>query len=246
MLPVIKSQVPPAYWQKIANVFSSEGIPVNVWQPIALAEGGGRINPNAVGDNGTSFGEFQLHKGGQLPSSWLAQAIQGKGPAFSPTKNAEVASVAIRKAYLKGKKLGYSGQKLTLFVASHSGHPLTLPDNQLESPATMKEAKAVSKYYQMYGNTAYTDTSGNIVGPKGFTSGIGNPNTNTNQPSTNNKSWDNFLISLHGIESSPISVFNPLWWLSVGIFSLLGLILIMIGLSKIINLSGLVSIITKV
>ena len=58
---------PPNIWQQVATPFQQEGVPVSVWQPIALAEGGGRINPFAVGDNNTSFGAFQLHKGGQLP-----------------------------------------------------------------------------------------------------------------------------------------------------------------------------------
>lgn len=41
------------------------------------------LNPRAVGDNGTSFGLFQLHQGGELGSLSPAQA-------FNPTTNAHV------------------------------------------------------------------------------------------------------------------------------------------------------------
>jgi hypothetical protein len=42
------------------------------------------LNPQAIGDNGTSFGLFQLHKGGEL-GDMTAEA------AFDPVKNTRVA-----------------------------------------------------------------------------------------------------------------------------------------------------------
>ena len=51
-------------------------------EAVAQNESGG--NPNAVGDNGTSFGLFQLHKGGELGSLTPTQA-------FDPATNAHVA-----------------------------------------------------------------------------------------------------------------------------------------------------------
>lgn len=50
----------------------------------AADETGGTFSPTAVGDNGTSFGEFQLHQGGELGS--LSQ-----GQAFNVQTNASTA-----------------------------------------------------------------------------------------------------------------------------------------------------------
>jgi len=50
----------------------------------AYAESG--LDPTAVGDNGTSFGLYQLHQGGELTSAGLTPA-----EAFNPTTNAQTA-----------------------------------------------------------------------------------------------------------------------------------------------------------
>jgi len=51
---------------------------------VALNESG--LNPTATGDNGSSYGLFQLHRGGALPSSWSAQQ------AYNPLQNAMYAA----------------------------------------------------------------------------------------------------------------------------------------------------------
>lgn len=55
---------------------------------IAILESG--LNPKAVGDNFTSFGLFQLHKGGEL-------GIMTESEAFDPVKNTRVALEFLRK-----------------------------------------------------------------------------------------------------------------------------------------------------
>lgn len=68
--------------QIVEDVARQYGIPPAVALAIANQESG--LNPQSVGDGGTSFGLFQLHEGGELgshDSSW----------AFDPRNNAETA-----------------------------------------------------------------------------------------------------------------------------------------------------------
>lgn len=66
----------------VAQVAHQFGIPAEVALAIAQQESG--LNPHSVGDNGTSFGLFQLHQGGEL-GSHSAQW------AFDPYNNARQA-----------------------------------------------------------------------------------------------------------------------------------------------------------
>lgn len=56
----------------------------------AAVETGGTYNPKATGDNGTSFGEFQLHEGGEL-NNLPGSLSQQETEAFNPVTNATVA-----------------------------------------------------------------------------------------------------------------------------------------------------------
>lgn len=66
----------------IAQVAQSKGVNPNL--AIATAEVESGLNPQAVGDQGTSFGLFQLHRGGELGNLSVAQA-------FDPFTNANTA-----------------------------------------------------------------------------------------------------------------------------------------------------------
>jgi hypothetical protein len=66
----------------VADVARSKGVDPATAVAAMLAESGGRSD--AKGDNGTSFGLFQLHKGGELGKMSAQQA-------YDPRKNAEVA-----------------------------------------------------------------------------------------------------------------------------------------------------------
>jgi hypothetical protein len=57
---------------------------VDPYTAIACATAESALNPHAVGDNGTSFGLFQLHEGGELGNLTREQA-------FDPKTNADVA-----------------------------------------------------------------------------------------------------------------------------------------------------------
>lgn len=68
----------------IEQVANQQGVSPATAVATSSVETGGSFNPNDVGDNGTSFGLFQLHKGGELGSLTPQQA-------FNPTTNATVA-----------------------------------------------------------------------------------------------------------------------------------------------------------
>lgn len=80
---------PPAPQQQdvisiIVRVAQEMGVPPQLALSVAMVESG--LNPRAVGDNGTSFGLYQLHKGGMLTSARLTPE-----QAFDPETNARVA-----------------------------------------------------------------------------------------------------------------------------------------------------------
>jgi len=68
----------------VADVARKHGVPPELGIAMMLVESSG--NNRAVGDNGTSFGLFQLHKGGMLTAAGLTPE-----QAFDPRTNADVA-----------------------------------------------------------------------------------------------------------------------------------------------------------
>ena len=58
-------------------------------------------NPNAIGDHGTSFGLFQLHRGGELTDALRDGRLKNASEAFDPAKNAHVALAHFKQ--LEGK-----------------------------------------------------------------------------------------------------------------------------------------------
>lgn len=93
--------------QDIINVVdpiaAKYGVPTLIWETVAEVESG--LNPRAVGDHGTSFGLFQLHRGGQLGNLTPEQA-------YDPATNAEQAMPAIAKAW-KNLAKGADGPSVT-------------------------------------------------------------------------------------------------------------------------------------
>lgn len=81
----------------IRGVASQLGVDPNLALATAYQESG--FNPTAVGDNGSSFGIFQLHRGGELGSLTPQQA-------YDPTTNARVALSVIKGAQVAGGSPG--------------------------------------------------------------------------------------------------------------------------------------------
>ena len=88
--------------QIVAEYARKYGVDPVLAVAMMLKESGGRSR--AVGDNGTSFGLFQLHKGGMLTSAGLTPE-----QAFDPATNANVAMKALKHF---AKKTGLSGGAL--------------------------------------------------------------------------------------------------------------------------------------
>jgi hypothetical protein len=100
-------------------------------------------NPNALGDNGTSYGLFQLH----TPGGQGDRAIgDGHKPSdlFDPVLNARYAMPAIASAWnnLKGS-FDPSNLAWWLDFAAQSGHP----GGSRTNPATINEATALQRVY---------------------------------------------------------------------------------------------------
>lgn len=94
-----------------------------------LAESGG--NERAVGDNGTSFGLFQLHKGGMLTTAKLTPE-----QAFDPETNARV---AVKSLKYFGKKTGKTGGEL----AAASQRPANQPAYAKRVDSLMAKARTL-------------------------------------------------------------------------------------------------------
>lgn len=103
----------------IAQDAQAVGLPS--WIPTIIAQRESSLNPNEPGDfvNGrpTSFGLFQLHRGGLAPSS-LSDA-----QLLDPNTNASIAVQAMKPAYDRGVQAGYSGLTLLEYTANTSGWP---------------------------------------------------------------------------------------------------------------------------
>lgn len=122
------------------------GVPDSIWEDIAYTESG--YNPNAIGDNGTSFGLFQLHIGGQLPS----QYNNNPSAVFDPGLNAQIAMPDIAGAWNSLKSsFNPSSQSWWQSFAAQSGHPGGSPGEA----ATNNEASKLQSYY--------TASNGNVV-----------------------------------------------------------------------------------
>lgn len=143
-------------------IASRYGVPTFIWETVAEVESG--MNPRQVGDNGTSFGLFQLHRGGQLNNLTPAQAAD-------PATNANAAMPAIAKAWkdLSGGIGGpayangtqYSGTKNWWYLfAVESGHPGA--DTALataEADKLQKEATQLAKTPLPKAGTANTNVA---------------------------------------------------------------------------------------
>lgn len=79
----------------VAQVAREQGVDPVAAVAMMLVESGGRST--AVGDNGTSFGLFQLHEGGMLTAAGLT-----KEQAFDPRTNASVSLKSLRHEWEKG------------------------------------------------------------------------------------------------------------------------------------------------
>lgn len=91
------------------------GLPA--WIPLDIARRESGLNPNSVGDNGSSFGLFQLHRGGLAPSSRTDEEL--KDPAI----NADIGIRGMLENFKRGQSAGLTGYELEEYTANMSGWP---------------------------------------------------------------------------------------------------------------------------
>lgn len=87
------------------------------WIPETIARAESDLNPRKPGDNGTSFGLFQLHRGGLAPPNLSNEQL------YDPLTNTQVAIPHMTKAYQDALSQGLSGFDLVKYVANNSGWP---------------------------------------------------------------------------------------------------------------------------
>lgn len=96
------------------------GVPA--WVSLCIAYAETSINPGEIGDNGTSYGLFQLHTPGGQGDVWPQY---GSSPQvlLNPTTNAMIAIKPIAAGYKEALAQGLSGFAALQYTADHSGHP---------------------------------------------------------------------------------------------------------------------------
>lgn len=100
----------------------SQNYGVPPWIPLCIAYAETSINPGEVGDNGTSYGLFQLHTPGGQGDVW-PQYGSSPSALLDPTANCKIGIRPIAQAYKYGVERNLSGFSLLQYAADHAGHP---------------------------------------------------------------------------------------------------------------------------
>lgn len=140
-------------------------IPPSILEEIVSVESG--YNPNATGDNGTSFGLLQLHFGGQGTGHTAAELE-------NPYTNLQIGVPYVAAGYQAALQQGYTGFDLALHTAGESGHPGGSPGHYV---MTSQYEAMLRQAYQTGGATAQypaTDANGNGSGATGANATIQN------------------------------------------------------------------------
>lgn len=120
-MPVSVQQA--SWYPGVKAVFDEKHVPEYVWEPIMMAESGG--NPNAMGDNGASYGLFQLYTRGGQGNGYSAQQL------LDPVTNARIAAPYISAAWNVVSVMNYAPEKAAGEVSARSGHPSGSPTSPI-------------------------------------------------------------------------------------------------------------------
>lgn len=200
----------PTVKQAIDTWSNAYGVPPIVLETIAQEESGG--NPTQVGDNGTSFGVFQFHKGGG----------QGDGVPISTLDNVSYESqqtaALAAPVYQQAKSLGLSGYPLIQYVASHTGHP-TDTGVMPASYNTQLQSAYQTVLAGGFGGSATTDPSGNLV-----PSSSGSSSTSSSKSSSSSASTQTTAQGLAGLGQTVVKGIEKVF------FGLAGMGVVLLGL----------------
>jgi hypothetical protein len=203
------------------------GVPSWIVEDIVAVESS--FNPNAEGDNGTSFGLLQLHWGGQ-GTGYTKEQLK------DPNINLSIGMPYIAAGYRAALAQGYSGFDLLLHTAGESGHPGGSPGHYI-----------MTSQYEALLRRVYTQGTGAFTGGgTGATTGGGGSGG-----SGGNVIGDGAYGLFTGIDNAlqvkGFDLFNPLGSLFQSgqaialraFLFLLGLIIIIFGLILIVEEAGL-------
>ena len=129
------AQIPNSVNAPVSSVAQQYGVPPGIWQDVAFVESG--YNPTAIGDNGSSFGLFQLHLGGQADTA-LSQGFTTQD-LLDPTVNAKFAMPSIARAW-SNLKSTFNPNDINWWeqFAAQSGHPGGSPGNTVTDATAIK------------------------------------------------------------------------------------------------------------
>jgi hypothetical protein len=220
------TQPPANVYAAVQPIAAQYNVPDPIWEDIVQMESG--YNPNAVGDQGTSFGLFQLHQGGALTTS--PSSVIGTG---GMTQNAIEAMPRIGQAWSAlSPSFDPNSVQWWQNFAAQSGHPGGSPGNAITDNA----AQALMNDYTG-GTTPLGQNTTNPLSPYtvlvsqtscpwycnltpfaqwGPCSGCATPGTNS---------------ASQAFSQGITDVTDPGWWARVGVI-LLGGGLIVIGMMK--------------
>jgi murein DD-endopeptidase MepM/ murein hydrolase activator NlpD len=144
-------QVPSSIYTAVHPIAASDNVPDALWETVASVESS--FNSQAVGDNGTSYGLFQLHQGGQLGNLSESQA-------FDPTTNANTAMPAIASAWATlGPSFAANNLSWWEQFAAASGHPGGAPGQAV----TDSEAQKLMTAYNNAGANMSTSSTATLA-----------------------------------------------------------------------------------
>ncbi|MED1559046.1 invasion protein [Bacillus paramycoides] len=126
--------------QVISKVAKRNGIPD--WIPLSIADHETKFNRKVIGDNGTSFGLFQLHRGGLAPAQLSEESL------MDSQINATIAISNMVNSYERGVKKGLKDWDLLKYVANTSGWPGNLGGEWTDN--NTKYNKGLEQSYQLY------------------------------------------------------------------------------------------------
>ncbi|MFJ8353620.1 invasion protein [Bacillus paramycoides] len=126
--------------QVISEVAKRHGIPD--WIPLSIADHETKFNRKVIGDNGTSFGLFQLHRGGLAPAQLSEESL------MDSQINATIAISNMVNSYERGVKKGLKDWDLLKYVANTSGWPGNLGGEWTDN--NTKYNKGLEQSYQLY------------------------------------------------------------------------------------------------
>ncbi|MBK5447328.1 invasion protein [Bacillus sp. TH22] len=126
--------------QVISEVAKRYDIPD--WIPLSIADHETKFNRKAIGDNGTSFGLFQLHRGGLAPAQSSEESL------VDSRINTTIAISSMVKSYERGVKKGLQDWELLKYVANTSGWPGNLGGEWTDN--NTKYNKGLEQSYQLY------------------------------------------------------------------------------------------------